>query len=200
MLYPSIYISGNIISQELIDKLDDDSAEGQRPSDFGLESGTRVRQDIARAWTDANDYWKIFKRKLDALKETEKGTTETRNLWTIPLLSLLGYDLRFQQQSEIINEKTYEISHRAGNRGDFPVMIVSAKEELDKKLKTFLEKNKYTCEVVLLDEINGNDFINKVSESWSGAIPATLITKNNKSTQDFIEKKVTYDYLIEKIK
>ena len=133
MLYPSIYISGNIISQELIDKLDDDSAEGQRPSDFGLESGTRVRQDIARAWTDANDYWKIFKRKLDALKETEKGTTETRNLWTIPLLSLLGYDLRFQQQSEIINEKTYEISHRAGNRGDFPVMIVSAKEELDKK-------------------------------------------------------------------
>ena len=49
-------------------------------------------------------------------------------------------------------------------------------------------------------EINGNDFINKISESWSGAIPATLITKNNKSTQDFIEKKVTYDYLIEKIK
>ncbi len=72
MRYNAVYISGNLISQELIDKLDDDSAEGQRPSDFGLESGTRVRQDIARAWTDANDYWKIFKRKLDALKETEK--------------------------------------------------------------------------------------------------------------------------------
>lgn len=133
MYYPSIYISGNIISQELIDKLDDDSAEGQRPADFGLETGTRVRQDIARAWTDANDYWKIFKRKADALKDTEKGTTETRNLWTIPLLSLLGYDLRYQQQVEAINEKSYEISHRACNRGDYPVMIVSVKDELDKK-------------------------------------------------------------------
>lgn len=133
MRYNAVYISGNLISQELIDKLDDDSAEGQRPADFGLETGTRVRQDIARAWTDANDYWKIFKRKSDALKDTEKGTTETRNLWTIPLLSLLGYDLRYQQQAEVINEKSYEISHRTGNRGDYPVMIVSVKDELDKK-------------------------------------------------------------------
>jgi thiol-disulfide isomerase/thioredoxin len=73
-------------------------------------------------------------------------------------------------------------------------------EELDKRLKDFLVKNKYTCEIVLLDEINGNDFINKVSEQWSGAIPATLITKNNKSQNEFMEKKVTYDLLVEKIK
>ncbi len=96
----------------------------------------------------------------------------------------------------------FEKLHTESKDKKIKVLLVSMdfKEELDKKLKTFLEKNKYTCEVVLLDEINGNDFINKVSESWSGAIPATLITKNNKSTQDFIEKKVTYDYLIEKIK
>jgi thiol-disulfide isomerase/thioredoxin len=96
----------------------------------------------------------------------------------------------------------FEKLHTESKDKKIKVLLVSMdfKEELDKKLKTFLEKNKYTCEVVLLDEINGNDFINKISESWSGAIPATLITKNNKSTQDFIEKKVTYDYLIEKIK
>lgn len=82
------------------------------------------------------------------------------------------------------------------------VLLISMdfKEELNKKLKLFLDKNKYTCEVVLLDEINGNDFINKISESWSGAIPATLITKNNKSINEFIEKKVTYDFLVEKLK
>lgn len=133
MPYPSIYISGNLISQELIEKLDDDGYQGQRPSDFGLESGTRVRQDIARAWTDANDYWRIFKRKLDSLKDTERGTTETRNQWMIPLLSLLGYDLNFKQQPELIHEKNYDISHRATNRDELPVMIVSAKDELDKK-------------------------------------------------------------------
>ncbi len=129
----SIFVSGNLISQELIDKLDDDNYQGQRPSDFGLESGVRTRQDIARAWTDANDYWKIFKRKLDALKDTEKGTTETRSQWMIPLLGLLGYDLNYIPSPEIINEKSYDISHRVTNRDSLPVIIVSAKDDLDKK-------------------------------------------------------------------
>ncbi|MBK6985218.1 MAG: TlpA family protein disulfide reductase [Bacteroidetes bacterium] len=68
-------------------------------------------------------------------------------------------------------------------------------EELDKKLKDFLVKNKYTCEIVLLDEINGNDFINKISEKWSGAIPATLITKKDKSRNYFHEGKITFEGL-----
>lgn len=82
------------------------------------------------------------------------------------------------------------------------VILVSMdfKETLNKKLKPFIKKNKYTCEVVLLDESNGNDFINKISEAWSGSIPATLITRKNKSLNEFIEKKVTYDFLVDKIK
>ena len=82
------------------------------------------------------------------------------------------------------------------------VILVSMdfKEELTKRVKPFLQKNKYTCEVILLDEINGNDFINKISEQWSGAIPATLITKNNKMLFEFYEKKLTYDFLLERVK
>ena len=77
------------------------------------------------------------------------------------------------------------------------VLLVSMDfiEELDRKLKDFLDKNKYTCEVVLLDEINGNDFINKISEKWSGAIPATLIRHNNKLRTNFHEGKMTYEML-----
>ena len=82
------------------------------------------------------------------------------------------------------------------------VLLVSMdfKEELNKRVKPFIEKNKYTCEVVLLDEINGNDFINKVNEQWSGALPATLITKKNKLIVEFYEKKLTYEFLVERIK
>ncbi len=78
------------------------------------------------------------------------------------------------------------------------VLLVSMDfvEELDKKLKDFLAKNKYTCEVVLLDEINGNDFINKISEKWSGAIPATLIVKPKPQGNEFIEGKVTVECLL----
>jgi thiol-disulfide isomerase/thioredoxin len=80
------------------------------------------------------------------------------------------------------------------------LVTMDFKEELTKRVKPFLQKNKYTCEVILLDEVNGNDFINKISNQWTGAIPATLITRNNKSLNEFYEKKLTYDFLVEKIK
>ena len=82
------------------------------------------------------------------------------------------------------------------------VILVSMdfKEELYKRVKAFLQKNKYTCEVILLDEVNGNDFINKISDQWTGAIPATLITRNNKTLNEFYEKKLTYDFLVERVK
>lgn len=81
------------------------------------------------------------------------------------------------------------------------VLLVSMdfKEDIDKKLKPFLQKNNYSSEVVLLDEMNGNDFINKVSEKWGGAIPATLVTKKNNSVNEFFEKKLNYELLNEQI-
>ena len=51
---------------------------------------------------------------------------------------------------------------------------------------------------VLLDEINGNTFINRISEKWSGAIPATLLKKGNKKI--FLEKAVTKSVLESKIR
>lgn len=80
------------------------------------------------------------------------------------------------------------------------LVTMDFKEELTKRVKPFLQKNKYTCEVILLDEVNGNDFINKISNQWTGAIPATLITKNNKTLFEFYEKKLTYTFLAERIK
>lgn len=70
------------------------------------------------------------------------------------------------------------------------IILVSLdfKEDIETKVNPFLAKKNINCQVVLLDEINGNDYINKISEKWSGAIPATLI--KNASQTNFIEKKV----------
>lgn len=82
------------------------------------------------------------------------------------------------------------------------VLLVSMdfKEELEKKVLPFIQKNQYTSEIVLFDELNANDFINKIDSIWSGAIPATMITYKNKSYYFFIEKKVTFEFLEQKIK
>jgi hypothetical protein len=133
MNYPSIRIEGAILSPDIIDRLEE--LPGQKPADFGLDSGTKVKDEIARAWADAQDYWRMFQRKLDTLKPDATATTETRNLWIVPLLGLLKYDVEFQKSGAEINGKTYAISHRITNRGYTPLHIVGIRDPagLDRK-------------------------------------------------------------------
>lgn len=83
------------------------------------------------------------------------------------------------------------------------VLLVSLdfKEDIEKKVNPFLKKNRVISDCVLLDEINGNDYINKISEQWSGAIPATLFIYRGRKI--FVEKKLNRSQLesyVEKIK
>jgi len=85
------------------------------------------------------------------------------------------------------------------------ILLVSIdfKEDLKTKLLPFIITKKIKSEVLLLDEVNGNYFIPKVSEQWTGAIPATLIINNQKNIHRFFEKKLNYEFLkteIESIK
>lgn len=93
-------------------------------------------------------------------------------------------------------EKLHQDSKDKGRKIKVLLVSMDFKEELDKRVKTFLDKNNYTAEVILLDEVNGNDFINKISEKWSGAIPATLITQKEKFRDQFFEGKVTVELLL----
>lgn len=54
------------------------------------------------------------------------------------------------------------------------------------KMLEFLQKRKITTAAVLLSAPNANAWIDKVSETWSGAIPATVIF--NKTKREFYEK------------
>ena len=55
--------------------------------------------------------------------------------------------------------------------------------QIDSKLIPFLNKNEIKSDVVLIDDLNIRDWMSVVSESWDGAIPATLII--NKRSQKF---------------
>ena len=133
MNYPSIRIEGAILSPDILDRLDD--LPGQRPHDFGFDNSVKVKDEIARAWADAQDYWRIFQRKVETLKAGSPATTETRNLWIVPLLGLLGYQLEYQARGVELNGKNYPISHRVTNRGQTALHIVGYRESagLDRK-------------------------------------------------------------------
>lgn len=132
MNYSAISIHGNIFTSEILEKIRQEDTRFQAAKDFNLNQGDSVRDEINLAWTLAISHWNAFKQKREALSLTDTGTTETRKYWVLPLLQIFGYDVS-SSNAEIVNEKSYAVSHRANNKDGFPIHIVGIQQSLDKK-------------------------------------------------------------------
>jgi len=77
------------------------------------------------------------------------------------------------------------------------VMLVSLDfiRQLNSRLLPFVKDNKLVSDVYLLDEPDYNSWIGLVDQSWSGAIPATLIINNANGVRKFYEKEFTQEEL-----
>jgi len=56
-----------------------------------------------------------------------------------------------------------------------------------------LKKKDLKSEVLMLDDPNSNEWIDKVSANWSGTIPATLVYSSN--SRDFYDQSFNYEQL-----
>jgi hypothetical protein len=143
MRYVAIRSEGGLIPYDLLDKIANEDASGQKPSDFGLPKGRRLTDEISRVWSDAQSLWDIIRRRRESLSEKDPyGTTLTRDRWIVPLLSdaeMLGFDLRLQPSGAVVDNLTFNLSHRSGEGEDaIPVHIEGLKIDLDKRLHTKL--------------------------------------------------------------
>lgn len=59
--------------------------------------------------------------------------------------------------------------------------------QLETKVIPFLKEKQLKSEVLLMDEDKPNEWIPRVSEEWSGALPATLFVNTQKKTRHFHE-------------
>jgi len=132
MKFTTIRIEGAILSADILDKIEQGELGGQLAKDFGFETNIKVKDEIVRAWADAQDFWHIFKRHRESVSQNATGTAETRRYWILPLLGLLDYEIELSK-AEIVNGKTYAISHRAKNLDSFPIHIMGFNDSLDKK-------------------------------------------------------------------
>lgn len=135
MKFTTINIQGNIFTSEILDRIRQDNISHQKPQDFGLKPNELVRDEISNAWSLINTHWQIFKQKRNAFQPTDNGVTETRRYWILPLLNQLGYEVALSN-AEIVNGKSYAISHRASNKDGFPIHIVGSEQSLDKKAES----------------------------------------------------------------
>ncbi|WCO00909.1 TlpA family protein disulfide reductase [Psychroserpens ponticola] len=83
---------------------------------------------------------------------------------------------------------------------DVEVILVSLDfpSKYETKLKPYIKSKNLQSKVIALNDVDSNSWIPKVDESWTGAIPATVIF--NKNERKFYEKSFNYDELETEVK
>ena len=132
MNFPSIRLEGAILTADLLDAIAREDKHSQKSADFGLDPSTKVKDEIASTWASAKALWTGYQAKIAALHEGQTGVSETRNLFIIPLVALLGYQPE-KTEAETVNGKSYAISHRDISRDGFPLHIMGWHDSLEKK-------------------------------------------------------------------
>lgn len=130
-------------------------------------------QDVLKI--DRDDLLEILGRKND--------TTYVVNFWATwcsPCVKEIGFFEELYQESQAKNIMVFLVSL------DFP-------DRADKQLLPFLREKFIEAPVLLMTDLDYNNWIDQVDPGWSGAIPATLIY--NRSERIFLEQELTMEEL-----
>lgn len=90
-----------------------------------------------------------------------------------------------------IRELPYFEKVATGGNDNIEVILVSMDLDLDpdpEKVHRFISRKNIQSNVVLLDEPNPDQWINRVDKSWSGALPATLVINQQTGKRKFVGK------------
>ena len=132
-------------------------------------------------------YREIDEKGLLELTEKQNDTTYIINFWATwcsPCVKEIG---------------NFEQLYRDSQGKKIGVILVSLDfpNQAEKRVIPFLKEKGITAPVALMTNLRYNDWIDKVDPSWSGAIPATLVYRNDKRV--FLEKELTATELLENV-
>jgi thiol-disulfide isomerase/thioredoxin len=73
------------------------------------------------------------------------------------------------------------------------VILVSmdAVQDMEKRVMPFVQKRNLQSRLYLLDEPDGNTWIDLIEPKWSGAIPATMFFNNKRKQYEFVERELS---------
>lgn len=159
------------------------------------KSDVKSKEDFAKAETEMKqneiqqDELEVYDYEgLQKYLSTSSNKTYVINFWATwcaPCVKELPY---FEQMNSNYSDKNVEVILVSL---DFP-------KKYDSNLKPFIKQKNLKSKVVALNDPDANSWIPKISEEWSGSIPATLIYNKNK--RQFYEQSFTYDELETEVK
>lgn len=121
--------------------------------------------------------------ELETIMASDKGDIRVINFWA----TWCGPCVKELPEFEKLKQK-----HPIG----LEVFLVSLDfvEKVD-RVNSFITTQKLKSTVLLLDEIDYDSWINRVDESWSGAIPATLFINTKTGKRKLVAKELQLDDL-----
>lgn len=127
---------------------------------------TETNNDIIENFNDSIPVYNYT--ELAPLLETNSSKIKVVNfwaMWCVPCVKELPY---FQELAK--------------NNPQIEVILISLDfpESIETELKPFLKERNINLKVVVLDDPDSNNWINKIDPNWSGAIPFTIIFNNKK--------------------
>ena len=131
---------------------------------------------------------------------------------TVPVVGLDDLESRFEQGGDTVfvvnfwatwckpcieELPAFHKYERSVKDQSIKVLLVSLDdpEELSDVVEPFLKRKGIRPECVLLDEPKPHEWIDRVDETWSGAIPATWLIDATSGRRQFFERDFTFDEL-----
>lgn len=134
------------------------AGEGEKQADNEDVSPERIP-----VFANFDDMAYLFRQQTDSVYVINFWAT-----WCKPCVAEMPY---FQRLGE----------EMAGEKVKIILVSLDFEEHIESKLLPFLEKNKLPGEVLVLTDPNANEWIDKVSPEWGGAIPVTMVYKKDQS-------------------
>jgi len=129
--------------------------------------------------------------KITALEERiqKSDSTVIVNFWATWCKPCLGEIPYFETLAAKYKEKGVKLL----------LVSLDMKEDYPKAIAATIQKRKFVSEVVWLNETNADYFCPKIDNSWSGALPATLLINNKKGYRKFFEESIPEEKLEQEI-
>lgn len=152
------------------------SGYAQQSTSSGSDSGTSPVHSKQVSFITADKLNERLKQGKDTMYVVNFWAT-----WCAPCIKELPHFEKLQQEKRKEKLKVLLVS-------------VDFKDRLEKSVIPFVKKRGLKNEILLLDETDQQVYIDKIDNSWSGAIPATLFVKG--CNRKFVEKEFTYPSLL----
>ncbi len=128
--YESLRLEGALLSPTLLDKVRHLTLPHQQPSDYGIEKGLTIKDELGRYWRIAQARWEAFEQGRH--RQDIDLHRFTLDEWLLPLLeTVLGYQVRVNTQPLNKGERRFPITHLACEDA-VPLVLAAPDQDLDK--------------------------------------------------------------------